>query len=50
VLELEAINAKPENYQPCQLELAQNINDVLSEPEIAALVKGKVAEIIARGA
>ena len=50
VLELEAINAKPENYQPCQLELAQKINDVLNEPEIAALVKGKVAEIIASGA
>lgn len=50
VLELEAINAKPENYQPCQLELAQKINDALSEPEIAVLVKDKVAEIIASGA
>lgn len=49
VLELEAINTNPENYQPCQLALAQKINDVLSEPEIAALVKDKVAEIIENG-
>jgi len=50
VEELEAINAKPENYHPCQLALAQKINDVLKEPEIAALIKDKVAEIIEQGA
>lgn len=50
VIDLEAVNANSENYQPCQLELAQKINDVLKEPEIAALVKDKVAEIIVKGA
>lgn len=50
VLELEAITANSENYQPCQLALAQKVNDVLNEPEISAMVKDKVTEIIANGA
>ena len=45
IIELDAVNANPENYQACQVALAKEITHVLNEPEVAALVNDKIAEI-----
>lgn len=45
IIELDSVNANPENYQSCQIDLANEIMEVLNEPEVAALVNDKIAEI-----
>ena len=45
IIELDAVIANPENYQTCQVDLANEIIEVLNEPEVAALVNDKIAEI-----
>jgi len=42
---LDQVNAAPENYLPIHLKLAEEINTILAEPEIAEIVGEKVAEI-----
>ncbi|MGB2739191.1 MAG: hypothetical protein WBC60_01390 [Cognaticolwellia sp.] len=50
IIELDAVIANPENYQSCQVDLANEIIEVLNEPEIAALVNDKISDIRAEAA
>jgi len=48
IVALDIVNANLDNYDPRQVKLAQEITQVLNEPEVFNMVKEKLAEIRAK--